>query len=108
MTTGPKQENRGGARPNSGPKPRTLSANQVAKMLRKARRRAKSTGKDVDDILLDFIYADEVRIADRVACIKLWKEFTMAKLAEGGDEMAFEEQFDFQLISAGQDRFGQV
>jgi len=54
-------------------------------MLRKARRRAKSTGKDVDDILLDFIYADEVRIADRVACIKLWKEFTMAKLAEGGD-----------------------
>jgi hypothetical protein len=84
METVPKIERRGGARPNSGPKPQTLSANQVLKMLRKARKWAKRHGKDVDDILLSFIYGDEVKPADRIACIKLWKEYTIAKMAEGG------------------------
>lgn len=85
MSTGPKKDNRGGARPNSGPKPQTLSARQVAKMLRKAKKWAKKHGKDIDDILLGFIYGfDEVKAADRIACIKLWKEYTIAKMAEGG------------------------
>lgn len=86
MTTGPKKDNRGGARPNTGPKPQTLSIRQVKKMLRKAKQWAKKRGRDIDDILLGFIYADEdVKPGDRIACIKLWKEYTMAKLAEGGE-----------------------
>jgi len=84
MTDGQKVERRGGSRPNTGPKPQTLSANQVLKMLRKARKWAKKMGKDIDDILLGFIYDENGKMVERTACIKLWKEYTIAKMAEGG------------------------
>ena len=52
---------------------------------------AKITGRDENDILIDFIQASEIdgtevkiSIRDRIACIKLWKDST-SKLAEGGD-----------------------
>ena len=80
-----KIERRGGARPNTGPKPQTLSMSQVAKMLRRARKKAKETGKTIDDILLGFIYAESEGIQHRLAAIKLWKEYTVAKLQEGGE-----------------------
>jgi len=100
----PKKENRGGARPNSGPKKETLSVRQVKEMRDKAREYAKKYGKTIDEILLDFVYGvAEIRITaegdgdtvediiskkvstrDRIACIKLWKEYTSPKLAEGG------------------------
>lgn len=54
-------------------------------MLRKARRWAKTRGKDIDDVLLGFIYSDELRPADRIACIKLWKDITVPKISEGGE-----------------------
>lgn len=84
MATGPKS-GWGGARPNSGPKKQTLSAAQVQVMLNKAKERAEKEGKEIDDILLDFIYDGEGSTKDRVACIKLWKEFSMARISEGGE-----------------------
>lgn len=85
METVKKIDNRGGARPGSGPKPRTLSANQVRKMLKKAQKWAKERGKDIDDVLLGFIYSDAEKTADRIACIKLWKDITVPKISEGGE-----------------------
>lgn len=85
MSTGPKKvDNRGGARPGSGPKPQTLTASQVALMLKKARKRAKAAKKDIDDIILDIIYDIETITRDKLAAVKLWKEYTMAKLVEDG------------------------
>ena len=59
-------------------------------MLKKAETYAKDFGKDVDDILLEFIHAkgergDQATINQSIACIKLWKEYTIAKLEEGGE-----------------------
>lgn len=79
-----KQENRGGARPNSGPKPQTLSARQILIMLRKAKKRAKAEGKGVDDILLDHVYnPDDKNLS--LQAIKVWKQYTMAAPSEGGE-----------------------
>jgi hypothetical protein len=84
MATGPKT-GWGGVRPGSGPKTKTLSASQVELMLDKAKKKAEETGKDVDDILLDFIYDADGSKKDRIACIKLWKDFSMVRISEGGD-----------------------
>ncbi len=85
-----KSSNWGGARPGSGPKAETLSVSQVRAMLKKAETYAKEFGKDVDDILLDFIHAtgergEQATINQSIACIKLWKEYTIAKLEEGSE-----------------------
>jgi hypothetical protein len=87
MVEGQKQETRGGFRAGAGRKPgpkTSLSAHQVAQMLRKARKAAKKHGKDVDDVLIEFIYDEKLRAADRLASIKLFKEYTAPKISEGG------------------------
>jgi len=89
MSTGPKT-GWGGTRPNSGRKTETLSGRQVQVMLDKATEYEKKSGHSLDDILLMIIYGDKfqgdkVPLKDRVACIKLFKEYTMARLTEGGD-----------------------
>lgn len=86
MASGPKKvENRGGARPGAGAKPQTLSARQVQLMLDKASEYAKKHGKTVDEVLLDFVYKGDAKDADRLAAIKLFKTYTIAKLQEGGE-----------------------
>lgn len=83
-----KVERRGGFRPGSGRKPTIktgLSAYQVAKMLRKAKKMASRVGKDIDDVLLEFIYHADGRVQDRLAAIKLWKEYAQIKPSEGGE-----------------------
>lgn len=94
MTTGQKQDARGGARAGSGRKPggtATVSAVQVEKMLRTARKYRKKYGKTIDDVLLGFIYGETdkdgvvPKISDRVTCIKVYKEYTIAKMQEGGE-----------------------
>jgi hypothetical protein len=86
VASGPKKiENRGGARPNSGPKPQALSVRQVDAMLKAADDRAKSEKKTLDDILLDFAYDAELSAKDRLASIKLFKDFSAVKITEGGD-----------------------
>lgn len=88
-----KPDGRGGARPGSGRKPGgipTVSGLQIERMLRAARRYKRKYGKSVDDVLLGFIYGEAmegetVKIAERVACIKVFKEYTIAKMQEGGE-----------------------
>ena len=89
MSSGPKTS-WGGTRPNSGRKTETLSGRQVQAMLDKASEYEKETGMSLDDILLMIIYGEKfqgerVPLKDKLASIKLYKEYTMAKLAEGGD-----------------------
>lgn len=84
MATGPKGS-WGGRREGAGAKKQTLSAFQVQQMLDKAKEYAEKNNKTIDDILLSFIYDEEASLKDRAACIKLWKEYTIAKLSEGGD-----------------------
>ena len=81
----------GGKREGAGRKPEALSQAQVKKMLRRAKRWAKKSGKDIDDVLLAVIYNDkkyleddDITIRDRLAAIKLFKDKTMAPITEGG------------------------
>ena len=103
--TNQKPDGRGGKRAGAGRKPGRqpgyspgrlpLSVAQVDEMLDKMAARAKITGKDENDILIDFIQASKIdkegksvdikiSVRDRIACIKLWKDST-SKLAEGGE-----------------------
>lgn len=93
-----KKDNRGGKREGAGRKPgysqarEALSVRQVKDMRAKMKARAKITGKDENDILIDWIQACEedgtpveVGTRDRIACMKLWKEYTSPKITEGGE-----------------------
>lgn len=92
----------GGARKGAG-RPRYMMTDyQQKKMLQTARRRAKETGKTVDEILLDIIYgvnearevtlikrgkevttiALQTEVKDALVAIKLFKDFTMTKTSE--------------------------
>ena len=84
MSTGPKGE-WGGARPGAGRKKLTLSAAAVAGMLETAEVWAKEKKKTVDDILFGFIYDDDIPVMARVACVKIVKDYTMARPSEGGE-----------------------
>lgn len=73
-------------------RPRVFSAHRVARMLRCARQYATKYGKDINDILLSMIYGQdldgrEVKVSalDRLECIRLFKECTMARIVEGGE-----------------------
>lgn len=82
-----KADNRGGARPGAGRKPTLdagLSAHATAALRRKVRRYARKYGKDPDDLLLDVIYSQEEATRDRLAAMKLLKEYTAPKPQEGG------------------------
>ena len=87
---GDKTENRGGKRSNPGGRPPnvTISQYQVDQMLKKAEKWAKERkGKTVDDILLMCIYGEQepgwkMTMRDRIACMKIWKEYTVAKVQE--------------------------
>ena len=105
-----KPDGRGGKRAGAGrkkgysPAKLPLSVAQVEEMLEKAKAYAKKYGKTIDEILLDFVYgvteiplvsekdrdilevfARRVGTRDRIACIKLWKEYTSPKITEGGE-----------------------
>ena len=58
-----KRDGRGGARPGAGRKPTTLSAWQVQNLLKTLAKKAKETGKDIDQLLVDKVY-DEA-LSDR-------------------------------------------
>jgi len=86
-----KSENRGGARPGSGPKPQTLSARQVRGILTAVKKRARQEGKTITDVFLDIVYDLGAPRRDRLAAGKLIWEYTIAKLQEGGEtDRAFE------------------
>ncbi len=87
-----KNPDHGGKREGAGRPSETLSVRQVKAMRAKMEDRSKITGKDENDILIDWIQArDEdnvsidIGIRDRIACVKLWKEYTSPKITEGGE-----------------------
>ena len=87
-----KNPNYGGKREGAGRPTETLSVRQVKEMRSKMEVRAKITGKDENDILIDWIQACdetgvpiEIGTRDRIACVKLWKEYTSPKITEGGE-----------------------
>lgn len=84
MATGPKSA-WGGKRPGAGRPVNTLNAQQVDNMLTAAEKKAEEKGKTIDEILLGFIYDENNTKSERRQCIKVWKEYTMARLSEGGD-----------------------
>ena len=85
MTTTGRKENRGGARPNSGPKRETLSVRQVREILESVKKRAELEGKTVTDIFLDIVYDEDAPRRDRMAAGKLLWEYSIIKLSEGGE-----------------------
>ena len=92
MSAKPKNPNYGGQRAGAGRPKEPLSVRQVTEMRAKMKARAKITGKDENDILVDWIQAFEadgtpvdIGIRDRIACMKLWKEYTSPKITEGGE-----------------------
>lgn len=101
-----KKDGRGGARPNSGPKKQTLSVRQVREMQKRAKEYASKYGVTLDEILLDFCYGVErvpmpaannpkksemmptdkpIPVKDRMAAVKLYKEYASIKPGEGGE-----------------------
>ena len=84
MSTGPKT-GWGGARPGAGRPKDTYTAQQIRKMLKLAKQFAKKHGKQIDEVILEFIYDPELPTVHRVNCIKLWKEITMPKISESGE-----------------------
>jgi hypothetical protein len=86
MTGKPKNISKwGGYRPGSGRKPTYMTTEyQVKKALQKARKKAKETGKTLDDILLEIAYADGVKanVRDQLAAIRLFKDLTQTKTSE--------------------------
>ena len=80
-----KTDGRGGARPGAGRKPTTLSAWQVDNLLKTLAKKAKETGKDIDQLLVDKVYEAELSDRNFLAAIKLVKDLTQPKLTEGGE-----------------------
>ena len=62
-----------------------MGANQVARLLRKARRFAKMHGKDHNDVLFEIIYGADQRVADRLAAIKHVNDMMIPRIQEGGE-----------------------
>ena len=86
MTDKPKKvERRGGARPGSGRKPTTLSEWQVKNLLKTLAKKAKETGKDIDQLLVDKVYDEKLTDRNFLAAVKLIKDLTSPKLTEGGE-----------------------
>lgn len=80
-----KTDGRGGARPGAGRKPTTLSAWQVDNLLKTLARKAKETGKDIDQLLADKVYDESLSDRNFLAAVKLIKDLTQPKLTEGGE-----------------------
>ena len=81
-----KKENRGGARPNTGPKRLPLSVRQIQEMRAAAEERAREEKKSIFDVLLDFIYGgDDVNPRDKLAATKLYLDKMLISVSEGGE-----------------------
>ncbi len=80
-----KRDGRGGARAGAGRKPTTLSAWQVDNLLKTLARKAKETGKDIDQLLVDRVYDETLSDRNFLAAVKLVKDLTSPKLTEGGE-----------------------
>ena len=79
------KENRGGARPNSGPKPQTVSATQLKEMRDEAEKAAKEHGKTLFQVCLDWIFDKDLKIDRRQAAWKMYTDKMLIQASEGGE-----------------------
>jgi len=83
-----KQQNTGrwgGRRENAGRKPKYMMSDYMVKnMLQAARKRARETGKTLDDVLLDIAYNEngEAKVKEQLTAISIFKAHTMSKTSE--------------------------
>jgi hypothetical protein len=80
-----KVERRGGARPNSGPKPQTLSARQLELMVKEVKRRARREKKTVMGVMLDLVYGQSTSDTLKIQAAKLILDKTTIQVGEGGE-----------------------
>jgi len=80
-----KADGRGGKRKGAGRPAETLSGSQVKEMLSTAKRWAVDQGKTIDDILMYIVYDKKTTDNARLAAIKLFKDYTIPKIKEGGE-----------------------
>lgn len=74
-------QGRGGARPNSGPKPIYSLSNDEKELLYIARKKAaQGRGRDLSDILMDLIYDDDKSL--QIKALKLYFDNMVAKSSE--------------------------
>lgn len=68
---------------NKGGRPgKTVTQKAVDHMMRVMRKKARETGKHIDDVLVGLIYDDLATPRDRLAAIRCFKEYTMSKISE--------------------------
>ena len=79
------KENRGGARPNSGPKAQTVSATQLKEMRDEAEKAAKEHGKTLFQVCLDWIFDEDLKIDRRQAAWKMYTDKMLIQASEGGE-----------------------
>ena len=88
MGTGPKKENRGGRRPGAG-RPKgsreTLSVRQLKEFEQAAKKKAKETGKSLQDIVLSIAYDEKAAKRDQLAAAKLFWDKSIIPASEGGE-----------------------
>lgn len=80
-----KKDNRGGARPNSGPKPATVSQSQLKEMREAAQKKADETGKTMFEVCLGWIYDEELKIDRRQAAWKMYADKMLIQVTEGSE-----------------------
>lgn len=83
-----KREMRGGYREGSGRKSRLtalangVTATHIAHMIEIAEEFAEATGKTIDHVLISIIYSKSTEVREKLAAIKIYKEFTIGKYAQ--------------------------
>ena len=80
-----KKDNRGGARPNSGPKPQTVSVAQLREMRAAAESKAKLEKRSLFDVCLEWIYDTNIPIDRRQAAWKMYCDKMLIQVSEGGE-----------------------
>lgn len=83
-----KADGRGGARPGAGRKPGsrdTMSVRQLQEFASAARKKAKETGKTLQDIVLAIAYDEDAPRKDRLAAAKLYWDKSVIVASEGGE-----------------------
>ena len=76
-------DNRGGKRPGAGRKPTPgVSDRQVKAMLRVAAKLKRETGVSIDEILVRLIYSGKSKVMEKLAAIRLFKDYTMARTSQ--------------------------
>ncbi len=78
----------GGKREGAGSKPgkqQTLSVSQVENLRKSAIKRAKETGRSLEDVVLDIAMDQEAPYRDQLAAAKLYWDKMLISVGEGGE-----------------------